>query len=295
MQRCEIYANKAQQAINDRLAEGWRVVACSLDGTLALVVYEVPNDGQATPQKTGSLPGNPDPSLGAGTDPELQRLSAPIVRQAGGDPETYRSIVVGEGLNRHGVVVRVDGFRNSEQYMQNPVVYYDHAWLANMGGFLSSPSPPSEGSLPIGKALNHWSTTVPAGADGADVPALGFDFAFAGTPFAQTVRQLVDERVLNMTSIGFIPVDMVVEKQDGEDIPTFTSWDLIEFSVVGIPADPSAAIVHGLSPRVQSLIAQLNAEQDRQRTQEPRTAAVAGQPGSWRDVWADHIKKGRGT
>jgi hypothetical protein len=53
--------------------------------------------------------------------------------------------------------------------------------------------------------------------------------------------------MLHAVSVGFTPTDMRVELRGGEEVPVFERCELLEVSVVPIPADPGAVRAHALS------------------------------------------------
>ena len=99
-------------------------------------------------------------------------------------------------------------------YKKNPVVLWAHDY--------SMP--------PIGKAL--W-----VKKDGNGVIS---KFKFASTPFAQEIKTLYKEGILNAFSVGFVPKEH--EDVDGEKKPrrTYKKWEMLEFSAVPVPANPDA-------------------------------------------------------
>lgn len=138
----------------------------------------------------------------------LYKIFTPQVTKL--DADTYRVTLTTEAVDRQGMVVRAKGVQ-MDNYLRNPVVMYAHDY----------------GALPIGSAL----TVEPADRS---VDAT-FKFAPPGTyEFADTVHRLWDAGVLRAVSIGFIPLEW---EQDGK---TVASWELLEFSIVPIPANQEA-------------------------------------------------------
>lgn len=123
-----------------------------------------------------------------------------------GDSEVEVIVNSGE-LDRHGEVLSVEGI-NIKRYMKNPVVQWAHDY--------SQP--------PIAKATKVWK-------DGKKLMSR-MKFATAEYPFAKTIYDLVKGGFLNAVSIGFIPQEM-----EGN---TYTKSEMIEYSIVPIPADSSA-------------------------------------------------------
>jgi hypothetical protein len=100
-------------------------------------------------------------------------------------------------------------------YLKNPVILANH----NYGD--------SEKSTVIGKAL--------------DVNIVGsqliFKIQFADTPNGNEWFYLYANKFMNASSIGFIPKEYTPNDSGGED---FTSWELLELSMVAVPCNPEA-------------------------------------------------------
>ena len=124
-------------------------------------------------------------------------------------------------VDRMGDSVNPEGWK-LENYTKNPVIMYAHDYR----------------SLPIGKALNVYVK------DGA----LVFDIQFADTDFAKQVFALISQKILSAVSVGFIPTKFGVA---GQDEYTIMEQELLELSVVPVPANPEAlAQVKSLAPDV---------------------------------------------
>ena len=111
------------------------------------------------------------------------------------------------------------GGLSTENYTRNPVVMWAHDAIGR------SPS----GGLPIGRTLELTKT-----ADGRIVA----DFEFLSDDhFAQRVKNAWDKGFLQAASISWIPVETVPVQGGGwRD----TRSDLLEWSIVSVPADPEA-------------------------------------------------------
>jgi hypothetical protein len=126
-------------------------------------------------------------------------------------------------VDRYGEVVLPDGVV-LDHYRNNPIVLVQHGFH------------PGRGQLPVGK-LDMDSVKITKRAFDADVI---FDESGAD-PFAMMVAQKVRDGFLNSGSIGFNAIDVSKEPvAKGQTGPTFTKWELMEFSIVSIPALPSA-------------------------------------------------------
>lgn len=101
---------------------------------------------------------------------------------------------------------------NTDSYMQNPVVLYGHDYSG----------------LPIGKTtkLQQFKNKMTA----------TFQLAVKEYPFAATVADLIKGGYLNAVSIGGIV------RQWSEDYSEIQAMEMVEFSVVPVPANPKALI-----------------------------------------------------
>lgn len=105
-------------------------------------------------------------------------------------------------------------------YMRNPVVYFDHG----QSGI----------TMPIGKSRNpSGKLTVFKSASGVDAECY---FSQSSLEAAQ-VFNLIEEGVVNCASVHLIPLKCHRLNDGGLHIDT---WDLLEWSWVGIPDNPEA-------------------------------------------------------
>ena len=135
-----------------------------------------------------------------------------------------------------------------DRYVKNPVVQWAHDY--------SSP--------PIGKTLsirqNNKQETI-------------FEIEFADKEtyeFADTVYRLCKGGFLNATSVGFIPLEWDAGKKEGDPSRTFTKVELLEISIVPVPANPEALV----SARNQNVI---SAKEFDALSKKPNKAAVMSQ------------------
>lgn len=155
--------------------------------------------------------------------------------------EVYEAIFTAPTVDRDRELLLTSGIEINH-YIKNPVIFYDHAW--------TTWDSPSAGTLPIGKAIK-----VKIFKDKGIA-----QFVFSDLEFAQNIKKLVDEGILKMTSIGFIPKEYIqgenemkayLEK-DGiklDKLPRimYTKSEMLEFSIVGIPSNREAAILNSFS------------------------------------------------
>lgn len=87
--------------------------------------------------------------------------------------------------------------------------------------------------LPVGKVTRIW-------VEKSATPKLMFKAEFQTvTKFGQAVKKLFDQGFLNTFSVGFKPID----SEHDEDVKSglrFTKQELLEISVVNVPANPEA-------------------------------------------------------
>ena len=142
-----------------------------------------------------------------------------------------RFVASDETPDRVGDVIEVSGW-NLTNYKKNPVVLWGHD---------------SNNTPPIGKAVNVRRGIGPDGK-----PALLPSIEFApkeAHPFAETVYQLTKGGFLNAVSVGFMPRSTkAISDAERQDLGMpkygmfYDSADLLEISVVSVPANPSALI-----------------------------------------------------
>lgn len=118
-------------------------------------------------------------------------------------------------VDRHGE--RVELSWDTSAFSRNPVVLWAH----------------DSRDLPLGRCEN---VRVEGGALRGTIR-----FASASAnPKAEQCLQLFNERVLNSVSVGFIPHEWRVEKENGDEVIVFSKNELVELSVTPTPANPDA-------------------------------------------------------
>lgn len=123
----------------------------------------------------------------------------------------FETIITTNAVDRYSEVIDPSGIDTSS-YMNNPVVLYGHDY---------------EG-LPIGKTLKLTQQAKKWKAQ--------FQLAVEEYPFAATVAALIKGGYLNAVSIGGIV------RQWSDDYKTIEKLEMVEFSVVPVPANPEALI-----------------------------------------------------
>lgn len=124
---------------------------------------------------------------------------------------SFSAIVTTSAVDRMRESIDSSGI-TTDAYMQNPVVLYGHDYSG----------------LPIGKATNikQYKNKITA----------EFQLAVNEYPFAATVAAMIKGGYLNAVSIGGIV------KEWNEDYTVIRQMEMVEFSVVPVPANPQALI-----------------------------------------------------
>lgn len=126
--------------------------------------------------------------------------------------------------DRDGEVIKQEGW-DLKEFLTNPVIMFAHNYS----------------DLPIGKAVRVALTDK----------GLEMDIKFAsekGNPKGQQVKTLIEEGILNAGSVGFIP-----QERNPEDESIIEKAQLLEFSIVPVPANPNALVLaaqKGIDPDI---------------------------------------------
>ena len=153
-------------------------------------------------------------------DPTVEaakRFLTGTIKAAEGGANRYPAWASTVDKDRDGDVIRAEAFTDTiKLYLStNPVILLGH----DMWG------------LPVGKAV-----------DGKIVKDTGvmIDMEFAETDLGREVRYLVDNGFLNTLSVGFIPRSWETLPEGGRE---YTEVDLLEVSIVTVPANAAAQIL----------------------------------------------------
>lgn len=148
----------------------------------------------------------------AGSDAAGKVVFSQVSAERSGDRK-LRVKVHGDQTNRNGAKLVPNGWV-LEHYLQNPVVLWNHQW----------------DRPPVGRTV---SLTVTASGLEAEI-----EFLPAGlSQFADQIWALYENDFMNGVSPGWLPLEWQ-ELDDGSVL--FTKMDLLEISLVNIPADPTA-------------------------------------------------------
>lgn len=152
--------------------------------------------------------------------PEVTKRAGAVVRSLDEEARSFDVTASTEALDSHREVVRQDW--RLDRFKANPVVFFGHeSW-----------------DLPIGKASD---VRVEDGELRARVTLL----SAAANPKAEQVFQSMREGALTGVSVGFRPGKRTVEKVGGRECVVLSDNELLEISIVGVPANPEARAKDG--------------------------------------------------
>lgn len=159
------------------------------------------------------------------TQIEHRVTAACEVKLAGGDAMTFEGYAtVWSGVDAYGDSIAKGAYRDTlAEHRKSgrwPVM------LANHGGFLGSDPTP----------VGVWTEMR------EDDRGLWVEGRFAPTARGEELHTLVKMGALSGLSIGFRPVEWKMRAKPEEPRRTLTKIDLVEVSVVALPADPKARI-----------------------------------------------------
>lgn len=122
-------------------------------------------------------------------------------------------------VDRDGDVVSVDGW-DLKNYQKNPVVLWAHDYRR----------------LPVGRGHD-------VKVDGGSLRAVAEFAAKEVSEFADEVYRMVVGKFLSAVSVGFVPRKWAFSEENGRQFGIdFLEQELLEFSVVPVPANPNALV-----------------------------------------------------
>lgn len=184
-------------------------------------------------QRYQSIPEGLRPILTSATGQSMlvaARTAEVIPASDSPENDTFKFVITTTKLDRYNDVVQSVGAK-LENYKLNPVVLWNHdSW-----------------SHPIGKSMNQTVNSDNVIADAT---------FHEETDAAQTTLKLLRGGYLKATSIGFVPMTWV-ERTATEDeqlyysgwtnvVREYTSWDLLEYSIVTVPANGGAVMTNAM-------------------------------------------------
>lgn len=159
--------------------------------------------------------------------------------QSEADP--FEFVLSDESVDRMGDVIRADGW-DLTAFRKNPIALMGHSHEQILGVW--------ENVRIEGKRLMGRLKMAKPGT----------------SPLVDTVRSLIDQRILKAVSVGFQPIEAKPRKSGGGF--DFIKSALHEVSVVSVPANPNAlAVAKALSPEIaDKLFVQLDFSDGEDRT-----------------------------
>jgi hypothetical protein len=133
--------------------------------------------------------------------------------------------------DRYNDIIAGDGWE-LDNYKKNPVVL----WLHNQS-FFAGPGPMPHAGLPIARGVN-LEVVVDSLLGSADFFKQEGEDISEAAKFIETTYQMVKGGFLNAVSVGFAPLEHTRDDERGGI--NFIRQELLEFSVVPIPADSDA-------------------------------------------------------
>lgn len=141
------------------------------------------------------------------------------IKAADGDKRELQFTISTDTVDRMGDTIDVKGWK-LDAYRKNPVVLWAH----------------DNESLPVGKATKIWLENGKLKATAEFTPA-------GMAKFNDTIFDMLKGGFLNAVSVGFMPIEYAfVEDADRRFGIDFKQQELLEFSVVSVPANGEALI-----------------------------------------------------
>ena len=135
---------------------------------------------------------------------------------------TVQFCISDDSVDRYGDIVRPKGM-DKKAYRNNPVVLWGHEYF--------NPN--------VGNSLKEW-------VESNKVKSVGQFIEGRLYPFADFVYEMLKAGHFRAVSIGFIPTETTVRKSEGENPRflgyEFKKWELLEYSVVTVPANANALV-----------------------------------------------------
>jgi len=136
-----------------------------------------------------------------------------------------RVLASSTALDRYNERIVPEAFRDSiSAFMMNPCVLAAHAHRLDDG------QPPVVGSV-----VKIW----------IDAKGLWAIIQFAETELAETYWQLYSHSHMRAVSVGFLPLKYEDGEEEGRRVRIYTEVELLEISLVAIPANPEALVRSG--------------------------------------------------
>jgi hypothetical protein len=141
-----------------------------------------------------------------------------------------RAVISTADVDRYNTIVDPQGLDAGPFFMSGAPVLWDHGMHAPIG------------SVPIGNALKIFAENGKLVAEWkfADFSDQPVEKWGPHARFVEDLWYLYRNGHLGAYSISFIPKDV---EHSGDQPPVFRSWELVEFSLVSLPANPHATVL----------------------------------------------------
>lgn len=152
------------------------------------------------------------------------------LRAAQDAADPYRFVVSTEAVDSYETIISSDGW-DLKRFLANPIALFNHNHNNIVGTWKDIER----------KGKRLLMTFVPAAPGTSEL--------------ADTVRKLVEQKILRGASVGFVPKKSVFDPK--KNVLTFTEAEMVESSVVSVPANPEALAVarsFGMSAELEPLL-----------------------------------------
>jgi len=133
---------------------------------------------------------------------------------------TFEAVISSDAVARDDAIILTAGWQ-LDNFMRCPSILWGHDDLA----------------LPIGRALSVTKGEHELTAVGQ----IDLDDDHAAKIFRKLAKGFI-----NATSVRWLPLKTETRQLDGKDVLTFVEQELLEFSLVSVPADPQALIMRAI-------------------------------------------------
>lgn len=140
----------------------------------------------------------------------MERLKAYVKGVDDNNKDVFTVVASSDAVDREGESIKTTGWE-LDNFKRNPVLLWSH----------------NAHQLPIGKVTD-------IAVEGGNLVA---KFMFAAHDFAQDVKKLVQDKILNAVSVGFMP-------KDQDEKGNITKQELLELSIVNVPANQDALMLN---------------------------------------------------
>lgn len=140
-------------------------------------------------------------------------------------------IATSDSVDRMGDIVDQNGLKQSANFKKNSVLLADHDYRVEkvLGKVVEIGKPEQIGTKTVRKMRIKFATDI--------------------SPLADFTFKMMKEGFINAVSIGFRPLKTEIKKIDNKFVRIFKEWELLELSVVAVPANQDA-VRHALQKGV---------------------------------------------